>query len=133
VNSQITQEIVDYVNVTGTGGGQSGATQIAGVTLTPSGGYVKLRIYCQVASTNASASGYGIYIYKGTNTGTLLAAIQYGSFITAGDGKYLTAAVEGIDDNPGTSSQQYTAYANTNNSGTIRMIPVILIAENAKV
>jgi len=133
VSSSISQQTNSYVNVTGTGGGSNGSTQVATVTLTPNGGYVSLRFYCQIASTNTSALGYGIWLYKGTSAGTLLASFEYGSFITAGDGKYLTVALEGIDTSPGTSSQQYTAYANTNSGGTASLIPVILIAQNAKV
>lgn len=124
VSSSIQQQTNVYVNITTTG-------QIATVTIAPNGGYVKLRCYTMLEATNSSALGYSLSLYKGDDTGTLLAQMAYGQF--PAENQFQAVALEGIDTTPGTSSQQYTAYLTTNTAGTVTLIPVILIAENAKV
>jgi hypothetical protein len=128
VNSQIQQQTTNYVNISG-----NANQQIAAATITPAGGYVKVRLYAQVASTNASASGYNVTLWKGSIGGTSLASFGYGVFAKAGGNQYETVALEGVDASPGTSSVTYYASASTNSGGTASLIPVILIAENAKV
>lgn len=131
VNAQITQQTTSYQYVTTSG-------QIASVTITPNGGYVKVRLYLQIApSGGTDPLGYDISIFRGDSTGTKLAQFGYGSFPysspgTSQDGIYVSVALEGIDTSPGTLSTMYTAYASTNTGCKVSIIPTIMVVENAQ-
>jgi hypothetical protein len=125
-NSQISESTTSYVDVTG----GTSATTVQTAFITPNGGYVKLRFYAQIASTNSTATGYSVNLFR--SDGTEIAEELYGSFVTGGDGKFLTIALEGVDTSPGTSEREYACDINTNSGGTVSLIPVLLIAENAK-